>query len=43
LTCDDPVSEEISQGTTRFYGHEIHAAGAGEIRRSAEAETGLRR
>jgi uncharacterized repeat protein (TIGR01451 family) len=43
MTCDDPVSEEIAQGTTRFYGHEIHAAGASEIRRSAEAESGLRR
>jgi len=43
LTCDDPVSEEIAQGTTRFYGDEILSAGREPGRRSAAAESGLRR
>lgn len=43
LTCDDPVSEEIAQGTTRFYGDEILSAGQEPGRRNAAAESGLRR
>lgn len=43
LTCDDPASEEIAQGTTRFYGDEILSAGQEPGRRNAAAESGLRR
>ena len=43
LTCDDPVCEEIAQGTTRFYGNEIISAGRPSGQRSAEADSGLRR
>ncbi len=43
LTCDDPASEEIAQGTTRFYGDEILSAGQEPGRRNATAESGLRR
>ncbi|MBL8888724.1 MAG: hypothetical protein JNL67_02015 [Planctomycetaceae bacterium] len=43
LTCDDPVCEEIAQGTTRFYGNEIISAGRPSGQRSAETDAGLRR
>lgn len=43
LGCDDPVCEEIAQGTTRFYGTEILSAGRPDGQRSAEADAGLRR
>ncbi|MDP1560215.1 MAG: CARDB domain-containing protein [Pirellulaceae bacterium] len=43
LTSDDPVCEEIAQGTTRFYGSEIISDAKPSGQRNAEADAGLRR
>jgi hypothetical protein len=43
LTGNDPVCEEIAQGTTRFYGNEIISDSRPTGQRSAEADAGLRR
>jgi len=43
LNCDDPVSEEIAQGTSRFYGNEINMAQGDEQRRGPGLDSGLRR
>ncbi len=43
LTGDDPVCEEIAQGTTRFYGTEIISADRPSGQRNADADSGLRR
>lgn len=43
LTCDDPVSEEIAQGTSRFYGTEIITQAFDGQRRETQTDAGLRR